>query len=68
MPFVCLCIYVYVCPSLALEWLNGFSSYLVFKSCCFTNMNILSPKIGAFQMEPQKQNWNFLRNSSNDFY
>jgi hypothetical protein len=67
------CLSVWMCPSHAPEWLDGFYTYLVFKSLpiigwCTLNINILVPKMRAFHMGPNKQNGDILKNCSNNFY
>lgn len=52
--------YVCMCALLAPEWLDEFYSYSVFKSLsiidqCPVNMDILTPKIEALQMNPKNQ-------------
>jgi hypothetical protein len=49
---------VWIRPWLALEWLVGLYSYLIFRSSfiidhCPVNMNILTPKTGALLMCPK---------------
>jgi hypothetical protein len=75
MPPVCLCISMYVrmCTVLAPGRLEGFYSYLLFKSLyvigwCPGNLNILVTKIETPQMGPKKPNGNFLANGRNNLY
>jgi hypothetical protein len=58
-------LHVWVCSSLAVEWLDGFYSYSIFKSVsvigrCQMNMNIQAPKVGVFQMVPETQNGDII--------
>jgi hypothetical protein len=66
------CLYIWMCASLAPEWLDGFYLFSVFKMFsstgrCPINMNILALEIGALQMSPSKRNGRFLGNGCNDF-
>jgi hypothetical protein len=63
---------VYVCASLAPEWLKVFFSYSVFKSLsltgqCLVNMDIPAPKTEALQMSPKTQISDFHKRGRNSF-
>jgi hypothetical protein len=53
-----------MCTLLALEWLDGFYSYLALNALnqCLFNMNISGPKNKGLSEGPQNKKWQFSQN------